>query len=397
MVRDDEIERIAVEFATRHEEARGWQVESVETENRGFDLISRRPHPEDPKTFIEVRFIEVKGRAGVGEIALTANEYKTAGRLKGDYWLYAVFNCGTKPELHAIQDPARLGWVPVVQVEHYHIDPGKILAAKGEPGAASTKGSWSLKSSAVVHGDQEVRFLTGLSWITPSVSSRLISPSSGSAPMRGGRSRSGTGTSRPCTSGGRGGPLAACRAVILAALWPDPADAHLPAAVPRGRPRKTLLDTTRRRQCKRPLRAASRVDPKIQPNRRRTAISTLRRPARLHRRLRQLGQFDQSRLSRSSPAISSRLPTNRWAASRGPGRWWSIRSRGAARSRWRRCGSVPTPSPRDLNPVAVLLNKVVLEYIPKYGHRLADEVRKWGAWIKEQAREGTSRVLSQGY
>ena len=39
----------------------------------------------------------------------------------------------------------------------------------------------------------------------------------------------------------------------------------------------------------------------------------------------------------------------------------------------------------DLNPVAVLLNKVVLEYIPKYGQRLADEVRKWGQWVKEQA------------
>jgi hypothetical protein len=65
MVRDDEIERIAVQEAIAHEEARGWVVESVESENRGFDLISRRPHPEDPKTFIEVRFIEVKGRAGV--------------------------------------------------------------------------------------------------------------------------------------------------------------------------------------------------------------------------------------------------------------------------------------------------------------------------------------------
>jgi len=41
----------------------------------------------------------------------------------------------------------------------------------------------------------------------------------------------------------------------------------------------------------------------------------------------------------------------------------------------------------DLNPVAVLLNKVVLEYIPKYGQRLADEVRKWGQWIKEQAQK----------
>jgi len=41
----------------------------------------------------------------------------------------------------------------------------------------------------------------------------------------------------------------------------------------------------------------------------------------------------------------------------------------------------------DLNPVAVLLNKVVLEYIPKYGQRLADEVRKQGQWIKEQAEK----------
>src|SRR5208337_2921910 len=85
MVQDAEIERIAVEHVIAYERSRGWEVESVETENRGFDLISRRPHPEDPKTFVEVRFIEVKGRAGVGEIALPANEYKTAQRLKSDY------------------------------------------------------------------------------------------------------------------------------------------------------------------------------------------------------------------------------------------------------------------------------------------------------------------------
>jgi putative DNA methylase len=43
--------------------------------------------------------------------------------------------------------------------------------------------------------------------------------------------------------------------------------------------------------------------------------------------------------------------------------------------------------------VAVLLNKVVLEYIPRYGQRLADEVRRWGAWIKEQAE----RELAEFY
>jgi putative DNA methylase len=29
----------------------------------------------------------------------------------------------------------------------------------------------------------------------------------------------------------------------------------------------------------------------------------------------------------------------------------------------------------------------VLEYIPKYGQKLADEVRKWGQWVKEQAEK----------
>src|SRR5262249_40596183 len=58
-------------------------------------------------------------------------------------------------------------------------------------------------------------------------------------------------------------------------------------------------------------------------------------------------------------------------------------------------GSIPLEALRvgadafasDLNPVAVLLNKVVLEYIPRYGQKLADEVRKWGKWIKEQAEK----------
>jgi len=130
MVRDDEIERIAVQAVIAHEEAQGRQVESVEAQNRGFDLISRRPHPEDPLTAIDVRFIEVKGRAAVGEVALTTNEYKTAERLRNDYWLYVVYNCGSQPEVHAIRNPARLGWKPIVTVEHYAIEARNILSAE---------------------------------------------------------------------------------------------------------------------------------------------------------------------------------------------------------------------------------------------------------------------------
>jgi superfamily II DNA or RNA helicase len=130
MVTDPEIERAAIQAAIRYEEARGWKVQSVEQENRGFDLISRKPHPEDPQTAVGVRFIEVKGRAGVGEVALTSNEYKTSGRLKKDYWLYVVYNCGSAPDIHIIQDPARLGWQPVVRVEHYQVSAEVILQSE---------------------------------------------------------------------------------------------------------------------------------------------------------------------------------------------------------------------------------------------------------------------------
>jgi hypothetical protein len=95
----------------------------VEAENRGFDLLSR-----DPATGL-VRFIEVKGRAARGPIALTANEYRAAERLREEYWLYAVFDCATQPELHPVRDPVRLGWQPVVTVEHYRVDHAAVTTA----------------------------------------------------------------------------------------------------------------------------------------------------------------------------------------------------------------------------------------------------------------------------
>ena len=58
-------------------------------------------------------------------------------------------------------------------------------------------------------------------------------------------------------------------------------------------------------------------------------------------------------------------------------------------------GSIPVEAVRvgadtfagDLNPVAVLLNKVALEYIPKFGQELSDEVRKWGRWVQAEAEK----------
>ncbi len=58
-------------------------------------------------------------------------------------------------------------------------------------------------------------------------------------------------------------------------------------------------------------------------------------------------------------------------------------------------GSIPLEALRigadafasDLNPVAVLLNRLALEYIPKYGSQLLPEVKKWASWIKKSAEK----------
>jgi len=121
------IERIAVQAAIAFEEARGCKVESVESDTRGFDLISRRMVSDSSRGGIETRFIEVKGRAAVGEIALTANEYKTAQRLGDDYWLYVAFNCASQPQVTLIQNPARFDWEPLSKIDCYRIGAETLL------------------------------------------------------------------------------------------------------------------------------------------------------------------------------------------------------------------------------------------------------------------------------
>ncbi|MFM7364287.1 MAG: helicase-related protein [Cuspidothrix sp.] len=127
MVADDEIEKIAIQAVIEYEKARGWQVVSVEKENRGFDLISREIDSGDPLKASKVRFIEVKGRANIGEVALTTNEYKTAARLKNDYWLYVVFNSAASPEVHTVQNPVKLNWQPFIKIEHYQLKTEDLL------------------------------------------------------------------------------------------------------------------------------------------------------------------------------------------------------------------------------------------------------------------------------
>ena len=100
MRRSDAVEEAAMAHASSYEQARGWQVEDVSAEERGYDLLSRGPGGE-------VRYIEVKGRAGVGAVELSENEWLKAEQLGEAYWLYVVTGALQAPSLYLVQDPAR--------------------------------------------------------------------------------------------------------------------------------------------------------------------------------------------------------------------------------------------------------------------------------------------------
>jgi hypothetical protein len=106
---DAEVEQIAMHVARAHEEVAGATVKDVHTpelaraaglpDNPGFDLLSIRPGGEK-------RAIEVKGRAGVGEVEVSANEWAKACNLRQGYWLFVVYDCATpNPRLLRVQDP----------------------------------------------------------------------------------------------------------------------------------------------------------------------------------------------------------------------------------------------------------------------------------------------------
>jgi SNF2 family DNA or RNA helicase/transcriptional regulator with XRE-family HTH domain len=128
---DAAIEAAAVQVAVEYERSRRATVVDVSTPAKaqaaglnawpGFDVHSRLLDRSE-------RAIEVKGRARVGDIHLTENEWAKAATLRDRYWLYVVFDCATAhPRLLRVCDPfGRLVARPVGGVL---LDPGEIDSA----------------------------------------------------------------------------------------------------------------------------------------------------------------------------------------------------------------------------------------------------------------------------
>lgn len=117
LVRDEAVERIAMEAVIAFERSQGWVPEDVHAQNRGFDILSRHP-----KTGQE-RAIEVKGCGGVDAVFLTRHEHETARKLGADYWLYVVYKCHCQPEIYCLQNPSQLPLESVQMIERWKIDP----------------------------------------------------------------------------------------------------------------------------------------------------------------------------------------------------------------------------------------------------------------------------------
>jgi len=106
---DSAIEEIAVQISRSFEESLGAVVQDVSKSHLaravgleshpGFDLLTKRPDG--------VKYgIEVKGRAQIGDVELSENEWAKACTLREKYWLYVVYDCASSnPRLLRIQDP----------------------------------------------------------------------------------------------------------------------------------------------------------------------------------------------------------------------------------------------------------------------------------------------------
>jgi putative DNA methylase len=198
-------------------------------------------------------------------------------------------------------------------------------------------------------------------------------------------------------------PLAACRAVLCAALWPDPADDLCPQSF-----RKTAAELMHEFAF---TAAEERSVADLCHAYTWGKLSALRQPD---------GRLDPTNSDHLNflryLLLDFIADFSNWDASTEP--HYLGTARALTQAAHEALGGLPGTRPlvvdpfagggaiplealrvgadafaSDLNPVAVLLNKVVLEYIPKYGQRLADEVRKWGQWVKEEAE----RELAEFY
>ena len=201
-------------------------------------------------------------------------------------------------------------------------------------------------------------------------------------------------------------PLAACRAVICASLWPDPADELCPPAfreaaatqlmafVHRMLPAR-INDEGHQLQATASPESRGRWEGLLQSGKDGLPLDPT---DAAHQQVLQgaLLDFIADFANWDNSTVPAYLETSRALTQAAHEALGGVPgTRPLVVDPFAGGGSIPLEALRvggdafasDLNPVAVLLNKVALEYIPKRGKGLAEEVRNCGHWVKEHAEK----------
>ncbi|MGB8296493.1 MAG: DUF1156 domain-containing protein [Polyangia bacterium] len=174
-------------------------------------------------------------------------------------------------------------------------------------------------------------------------------------------------------------PLAACRAVVLAALWPDPADPLCPE--------RFRKEAAERMSAWRDQRGGAPRDLTDHKEVRQALLDFIA----------DFSNWDNSNDKDFLETSRALVQCAHESLGGTPG------TRPLVVDPFAGGGTIPLEALRvgaeafasDLNPVATLMNKAVLEYIPRFGLRLADEVRRAGAQVKRDAEKALAKFYPQ--
>lgn len=187
-------------------------------------------------------------------------------------------------------------------------------------------------------------------------------------------------------------PLAACRAVVAAALWPDPADPLCPEEFLKVAKEETLGWSRKYIHLCGPQNYARLLE--LQKDR-----SKLEDPLFLRQ---VLLDFIADLSNWDNTTSAEFLETSRKLTKAShPNLHGLFGSLPVVIDPFSGGGSIPLEAARigahpfatDLNPIPILLNKLMLEFVPKFGNQLPEAARR----IAEKVKEGAIRDLSPYY
>ena len=192
-------------------------------------------------------------------------------------------------------------------------------------------------------------------------------------------------------------PLAACRAVICAAIWPDPADEHCPESF-RVEARR-IIHRFSERVYPEKLSSEGRL---LQSDKHSSNVSRGRWQRLLEKstvdededtvELRDhLLNFLADFAIKENSTVPAYLETGRALTVSAHEALGGISgTRPLVADPFAGGGAIPLEALRvgadsfasDLNPVPILLNTVLLDYIPRFGRKLSERIQEWGDWVK---------------